>query len=105
MSKKRTSSRKSSSSTKKRATTASRPARKPARTKAAVRAMRARGVDFNPVKKELRAHIAKLEKQLGGSEARAAAVDKTPYETLDELREINQRLTNICQPTMVIGNS
>jgi hypothetical protein len=100
VSKKRTPPRKSSS-TKRRVTRATRPARK----KVAARATRAGGVDFNPVKKELRAHIAKLEKQLGGPEARAAAADKSPYETLDELRAINQRLTSLCQPTMVIGNS
>jgi hypothetical protein len=98
--KKRTPPRKSSSA-KKRVKKAARPARKVATT----RAMPARGVDFNPVKAQLRAHIAKLERQLGGPEARAGAVDQRPFETLDQLKVLNATLTNICQPTMIIGNS
>lgn len=100
MAKKRTPTRKSSTA-RKRVTKAARPRRK----KATARAMPTRGVNFNPVKRELRAHIAKLEKQLGGAEGRAAAPDQRAYETLDQLKALNAQLTNICQPTMVIGNS
>jgi hypothetical protein len=67
--------------------------------------MPAAGVDFNPVKKQLRAHIAKLEKQLGGPEARATAVDLKGFETLDQLKTLNQQLTDLCFPSMVIPNS
>ena len=100
MVKKRTPPRKSSG--KKRVTKAARPVRKAARAKA--KAAAPGGVDFNPVKKRLRAHIAELEAKLGGPEARAAAVDKTPFETLDKLKALNERLTDLCQPTMVIGS-
>ena len=77
---------------------------KPVRKAASTRA-KARGVDFKPVKRQLRAHIAKLEKQLGGPEARAAAVDLQGWEALDQLKALNDQMTNICQPTMVIGNT
>jgi uncharacterized protein (DUF1501 family) len=96
--KKRTPARKSFSS-KKRVKNAK--AARPVRKAAAARG----GVDFNPVKKQLRAHIAKLEKQLGGPEARTAAVDLKGWDTLDQLKTLNQQLTDLCQPTMVIPNS
>jgi hypothetical protein len=96
--KKRTPPRKSSSA--KRVKKASRPARKTA-TK---RATPAGGVDFRPVKAQIRAHIAKLEKRLGGPEARAAAADPKEYETLDQLRALNQQLTTFCFPSMVINS-
>jgi hypothetical protein len=98
--KKRTPPRKSSA--KKRVKKAARPARKAAGAKA--KAAAPGGVNFNPVKKQLRAHIAELEAKLGGPEARAAAVDKTPFETLDKLKAVNRQLTDLCQPTMVIGS-
>ena len=100
MVKKRTPPRKSSSP-KKRVKKAARPKRKAP----VARAMPTAGVDFNPVKKQLRAHIAKLEKQLGGPEARAAAVDLKGFETLDQLKTLNQQLTDLCFPSMVIPNS
>lgn len=78
---------------------------KPVRKAASTRAKATRGVDFNPVKKQLKAHIARLEKKLGGPEARAAAVDLKEWEALDQLRSLNDQMTNICQPTMVIGNT
>lgn len=99
MTKKRAPSRKSSSP-KKRVRKAARPKRK-----AVARTAPTRGVDFNPVKKQLRAHIAKLEKQLGGPEARATAVDLKGWDTLDSLKALNQQMTDLCQPTMVIPNS
>ena len=100
MVKKRTSPRKPSSP-KKKVKKATRPKRKAP----VARAMPAAGVDFNPVKKQLRAHIAKLEKQLGGPEARATAVDLKGFETLDQLKTLNDQLTTLCQPTMVIPNT
>jgi hypothetical protein len=103
--KKRTPTRKASSrksATKKTARKAARPARKAAASRAKATAG---GVDFNPVKKQLRAHIAKLERQLGGPEARAAAADTAAYDTLDQLKALNPQLTFLCQPTMVIPNT
>lgn len=99
MAKKRTPSRKSSSSSTKRARKAARPARKAASKRA-----KPRGVDFNPVKKQLRAQIEKLEKQMGGAAARAAAApaDEGAYRTLDRLKALNRELTDMCFPTMVI---
>ena len=98
MVKKRTPSRKASSA--KRVKKAVRPARKSA-TK---RAKPAGGVNFKPVKAQIRAHIAKLERRLGGPEARAAAADPKEYETLDQLRALNQQLTTMCFPSMVINS-
>ncbi len=98
MVKKRTPPRKASSA--KRVKKASRPTRKTA-TK---RAKPAGGVDFRPVKAQIRAHIAKLEKRLGGPEARAAAADPKEYETLDQLKALNQQLTAFCFPSMVINS-
>jgi uncharacterized protein (DUF1501 family) len=99
--KKRTPTRKASSK-KKPARKAARPARKAAAPRARAAAG---GVDFNPVKKQLRAHIAKLERQLGGPEARATAVDLKAFDTLDQLKALNQQLSDLCQPTMVIPNT
>lgn len=94
MVKKRTPSRKSSSP--KRVKKALRPPRKAAAKRAKP------AVDFNPVKKQLRAHIAKLERRLGGPEARAAAMDTKQFETLDQLKALNDQLTTMCFPSMVI---
>jgi hypothetical protein len=94
--KKRTPPRKSSSA--KRVRKASRPTRKAATRQAKPK------VDFRPVKKQLRAHIAKLERRLGGPEARAAAADPKEYETLDQLKALNQQLTAFCFPSMVINS-
>jgi len=93
--KKRTPPRKSSA--KKRPT---KPARKPA-TKAKAKR---RGVDFRPIKRDLKAHIAKLEAQLGPPEARALAVDQESVQTLAKLHQINQLMTDVCQPNMIIGS-
>jgi hypothetical protein len=97
--KKRTPPRKSSP--KKRTKKTARPARKTAGTKARPAG---RGIDFNPVKERLRAHIRKLELQLGGAEARAAALDPAPWDTLDKLHRLNSLMSEVCQPTMVIGS-
>jgi hypothetical protein len=94
--KKRTPPRKSSSA--KRVRKPSRPTRKAAKAKPKPK------VDFRPVKKQLRAHIAKLERRLGGPEARAAAADQKEYETLDQLKALNQQLTAFCFPSMVINS-
>jgi hypothetical protein len=56
------------------------------------------------VKKQIRAHIARLERRLGGPEARAAAADPKEFETLDQLRALNQQLTVMCFPSMVINS-
>jgi hypothetical protein len=32
-------------------------------------------------------------------------VDLKGFETLDQLKTLNEQLTNICQPTMVIPNT
>ena len=98
MVKKRTPPRKSSP--KKRAKKAARPVRKSATKAKAPR----RGIDLNPVKKSLRAHIAKLEAQLGPAEARAIAADQEPVRTLEKLHRLNALMTEICQPSMVIGS-
>jgi len=96
--KKRTPSRKSSP--KKRAKTPARPARKAA-TKAKAKKG---GVDFNPIKKDIRAQIAKLEAQLGPPEAHALAADQASVQTLAKLQQLNQLMTDICQPNMIIGS-
>ena len=103
MAKKLPPARKSTSSKKrvKKAATVTRAGRKPA----AARRTSSGGVNFNPVKKQLKAHIAKLEKQLGGSQARATAVDQGGWDTLDQLKALNQQLSFLCQPTMVIPNT
>jgi hypothetical protein len=96
--KKRTPARKSSP--KKKARKAARPVRK-----SATKAKAPRGVvDFRPVKKSLTAHIAKLEAQLGPVEARALAADQGPVRTLEKLHQLSALMTDICQPTMVIGS-
>lgn len=98
MVKKRTPARKSSP--KKRAKKPARPARK-----STTKARPPRGViDFNPVKKSLRAHIAKLESRLGPAEARALAADQEPVRTLAKLQQLDQLMTDLCTPTMVIGS-
>ena len=98
MVKKRTPPRKSSP--KKPARKAARPARKPASE-----AMRRKGVvDFNPIKKDLKAHIAKLEAELGSTEARALAADQESVTTLRKLRQLDDMMTDLCAPTMVIGS-
>ena len=51
-----------------------------------------KGVDFNPVKKQLRAHIEKLEKGLG----------PYPEATLTKLKALQQEMTELCFPTMII---
>lgn len=99
MVKKRTPPRKSSP--KKRTKKAARPARKTAGTKARPAE---RGINLNPVKERLRAHIRKLELQLGGAEARVAALDARPWDTLDKLHELDRLMTDVCTPTMVIGS-
>jgi hypothetical protein len=96
--KKRTPPRKSSP--KKRARKAARPARKPA-TKAKAKK---RGVDFNPIKRDIRAQIARLEAQLGPPEAHALAADQESVITLGKLQQLNALMTEICQPSMVIGS-
>lgn len=70
----------------------------------AARASASAKIDFNPVKEKLRAHIKKLEQQLGGPQARAAAVDPAAWETFDKLNQINTLMTEVCQPNMVIGS-
>ena len=98
MVKKRTPPRKSS--TKKPARKAARPARK-----SASKARSSRGaIDFNPVKRSLRAHIARLEARLGPAEARALAADQESVMTLEKLHQLNNLMTDICQPSMVIGS-
>jgi hypothetical protein len=62
-------------------------------------------VDFNPVKKQLRAHIAKLERKLATAEARAAVVDPAASESLKQLKALNEQLTTMCFPSMVIPNT
>jgi hypothetical protein len=62
-------------------------------------------VDFNPVKKQLRAHIAKLERKLATAEARAAGVDPAAFESLNQLKALNDQLTTMCFPSMVIPNT
>jgi hypothetical protein len=62
-------------------------------------------VDFNPVKKQLRAHIAKLERKLATAEARAAVVDPAAFESLNQLKALNDQLTTMCFPSMVIPNT
>ena len=98
MVKKRTPTRKSAP--KKRAKKAARPVRKSATKAKAPRG----GLDFNPVKKSLRAHIAKLEARLGPAEVRALAADQEPVRTLEKLHQLNALMTEICQPSMVIGS-
>ena len=98
MVKKRTPPRKSSP--KKRAKKAARPVRKSASKARSTKG----GVDFNPVNKGIRAQIARLQARLGGVEARAAALDPGPWETLDKLNRLNELMTDLCQPTMVIGS-
>ncbi len=98
MVKKRTPPRKASSA--KRVKKASRPTRKAATRQSKPKPK----VDFRPVKKQIRAHIARLERRLGGTEARAAAADPKEYETLDQLKALNQQLTSFCFPSMVINS-
>lgn len=98
MVKKRTPARKSAP--KKRARKAARPARK-----SASKARPSKGVvDFNPIKKDLKAHIAKLEARLGAPEAVALAADQESAATLQKLRQLDQLMTDLCAPTMVIGS-
>lgn len=115
MAKKRTPSRKSSSSSrsssrksaskKKSAKKAVRPVRKASRRRAkSTGEYDGSVIDLNPVKKELRAQIDAFEKRLGGAEGRAAATPKQQetYEKLDQLKALNLRLGELCNPTMVI---
>ena len=99
MAKKRKPSRKSSSSSTKRARKAARAPRR------ATKRAKPKGVDFNPVKKQLRAQIEKLEKRLGGPAARAfaAPADEEAFKTLDGLKAVNLEMTRLCFPSMVIG--
>ncbi len=98
MVKKRTPPRKSSP--KKRVKKAARPVRKSASKARASKA----GVDLNPVKKGLRAHIAKLQAQLGPPEAHALAADQESVRTLAKLQQLDALMTDLCTPTMVIGS-
>jgi hypothetical protein len=45
-----------------------------------------------------------LEAQLGPVEARALAADQGPVRTLEKLHQLSALMTDICQPTMVIGS-
>jgi uncharacterized protein involved in exopolysaccharide biosynthesis len=89
--------------------TARKTAKKPARSTRASATKRTRasagGVDFNPVKKQLRAHIARLERKLATAEARAAVVDPGAFESLNQLKALNDQLTTMCFPSMVIPNT
>ena len=100
MAKKRKPSRKSSSPSTKRARKAARAPRRATSKRA-----EPKGVDFNPVKRQLRAQIEKLEKRLGGPAARATAApaDEEAFKTLDRLKAVNREMTSLCFPSMVIG--
>ena len=93
MVKKRTPPRKSSP--KKRVKKATRPVRKAA-------AKPQGGVDFRPVKRDLKAHIARLQTQLAAPEARGLTGEEET--TLGKLREIDRLMSEVCQPNMVIGS-
>lgn len=69
--------------------------RKPARrtTKKAA----PRGVDFNPVKKQLASHIAKFEKKYG-----TEPLDPEAAAKLTRLRAVSQEMTDICFPSMIL---
>jgi hypothetical protein len=70
--------------------------KKPARPRRRSAPKVPKGVDFNPVKKQLRAHIEKLEKSLGPyPEAKA-------QDTLTKLKALQQEMTELCFPTMII---
>lgn len=98
MVKKRTPPRKSSP--KKRAKKPARPVRKSAsKTKA-----KKGGVDFNPIKRDIRAQIAKLEARLGPPEAHALAADQASVVTLGKLQQLSAMMTDLCQPNMIIGS-
>jgi hypothetical protein len=88
------------SSPKKRVKKAARPVRKSASKARAKKG----GVDFNPIKKDIRAQIAKLQAQLGPPEAHALAADQESVITLGKLQQLNALMTDICQPNMIIGS-
>ena len=95
MVKKRTPPRKSSPTKR-----AKKPARRPA-TKA--RASKG-AVDFRPIKRDIKAHIAKLQAQLGPPEAHALAADQASVVTLGKLQQLDLLMTDLCQPNMIIGS-
>jgi hypothetical protein len=55
-----------------------------------------KGIDFNPVKKQLKAHIEKLEKEAG------AFPDAKAQDTLTKLKTLQNAMTDLCIPTMII---
>jgi hypothetical protein len=109
--KKRKTSRKSSSSTRKSASTkkgakkAVRPVRKAARRRAkSSDSGDGSQINLNPIKLQLSEQIDAFEKRLGGLQARATLTPKEleTYDKLEQLKELNQRLGQLCSPTMVI---
>lgn len=88
------------SSPKKRVKKAARPVRKSASKPRAKRG----GVDFNPIKRDIKAQIAKLEARLGPPETHALAADQDSVVTLGKLQRLDALMTDLCQPSMIIGS-
>ena len=85
---------------KRRASSSSKAKKKAAGTKRRSSAKKTvKGVDFNPVKRQLAAHIARLEKQYG---AGAVAVDSRQQEIVAKLRGLQRELSDLCAPTMTL---
>jgi hypothetical protein len=85
---------------KRKSSSAAKGKKKTARPKRRASAKKAvKGVDFNPVKRQLSAHIAKLEKMYG---AGAPGADEKQQATVVRLRALQDELSRLCVPTMIL---
>ena len=72
-------------------------AARPRRRASAKKAVK--GVDFNPVKRQLATHIAKLEKMYG---AETPGADERQQATVTRLRALQNELSQLCVPSMIL---
>ncbi len=78
--------------------------KKPARRPATSARSSKGGVDFRPIKRDIKARIASLQAQLGPPEAHALAADQESVVTLGKLQRLDALMTDICQPNMILGS-
>lgn len=85
---------------KRKSSSAAKGKKKAARPKRRASAKKAvKGVNFNPVKLQLTAHIAALEKLYGTG---APGADERQQATIASLRSLQGELSRLCAPTMIL---
>ncbi len=84
---------------KRKSSSSSRGKKKAARPKRRSGAKKTAGVNFNPVKRQISSHIAKLEKLYA---AAAPGADARQQETVTRLRALQRELSDLCAPTMIL---